>query len=217
MSRQCIVYGCLSTSNTYSQYCSTHKSKLRRHGHPEQGGITKSDLKPYLTHYQRILESNSQLNVWGQLDGLWLKLVAQASVSKASTMLNKVRQAADEVTRLAADQVPGVIVKTVVAMFMMAEDQPKRFKDDRAFRTQLVRRVRALSQRNMTASKSARSGRVTRVYTELSPRVTEVMADWLSRIIGPSALLIVRREKEQEAKDREERMRLLQGIGEIKF
>lgn len=53
------------------------------------------------------------------------------------------RRAAYEVTRLADATKPRDVVVAALAMFVMLELEPRRFRDDQAFRFQLVRRVRA--------------------------------------------------------------------------
>ena len=45
---QCIAAGCASIAEGYGGYCNAHKTRMRRHGHPCQEGVTKTELKPYL-------------------------------------------------------------------------------------------------------------------------------------------------------------------------
>lgn len=54
------------------------------------------------------------------------------------------RHAASELIKVSEAVETTAIIETVLAMYLLAEDQPRRFRSDKAFLFQLVRRVRAL-------------------------------------------------------------------------
>ena len=47
MRRACSVNRCGKQTSGFSTHCELHKRTLRRHGHPEQKGVTVFELKPY--------------------------------------------------------------------------------------------------------------------------------------------------------------------------
>jgi hypothetical protein len=94
------------------------------------------------------------------------------------------RIAAQELQKLFDAVVPRVIVETTLALFIMQELQPRRFKSDRAFRTQLVRRVRGLTDLNAGSWFDHRSGKTKRAYKELTPRAASVLGQWLAHAFG---------------------------------
>ena len=55
------------------------------------------------------------------------------------------RKAAEEVLKVAEVATPRDVIETVLAVFVMQELDPRRFRSDPGFRFQLVRRMRALA------------------------------------------------------------------------
>ena len=76
MTRQCKAPGCTTLTTAYGSYCSTHKTRKRRHGAPDQRGITKADLKPYLLQVQARIAKKPDLAIWA--DQRWAGLVSFA-------------------------------------------------------------------------------------------------------------------------------------------
>jgi len=90
-----------------------------------------------------------------------------------------VRKAADEVLKIAA-----VAIETVLAMSMMEELDRRRFCSDPGFRFQLVRRARLHADVSAGQRYDHRSGKVRRVYRELTPRAVATIGQWLADMIG---------------------------------
>jgi hypothetical protein len=116
------------------------------------------------------------------------------------------RIAAEEVLKLSDAVPPREIVETSLALFMMQELQPRRFKTDRAFRTQLVRRVRGLTDLNAGSWFDNQTSKTKRAYKELTPRAAMVFGQWLAGAFGGVGLHLAKLEQaEYDKKQREQR------------
>ena len=217
MKTHCQVADCHNLTSTYGIYCPTHKSNDRRHGAPTQRGITKGDLKPYRTVIERRIASNSALKIWDLTDQRWLALVEHARQVRQTTFLAPARDAAGEIIKLAENVTPREIVVTVLAMYLLQEEAPHLLKSGRAFRTQLVRRVRALTTLNAKEWPNNASGRTARVYTDLSPRVIQAMGDWIVGVLGPAGAWVAQKEARAKQRKAEEASQFKQALEEIDF
>ena len=92
--------------------------------------------------------------------------------------------AAKAIVRLGADIEPRVIVETVLAMYMLGDLEPRRFRSDAAFRRQLVRRVMRLSEVNVAEWYDHRTGRMKRTYRDFTPGAADIIAGWLVETLG---------------------------------
>src|SRR5215212_5867503 len=206
MKRTCRVPGCgAETASRFSLYCRNHKARIRRHGAVNQTGITSADLKPYLVRVRRRIKKNAASPAWGQLDGRWLTVVDHARDVVSAANAGRAgpgyeRTAAYEVLKLAEAVKPREVVETALAMFMMQELEPQRFRSDAGFRFQLVRRVRALGDVNVGEYFDDETGRMKRVYRELSPRALVVMGEWLAAALGAAGVHLGRLELADQEK-----------------
>jgi hypothetical protein len=208
MNHACRVPLCgAATSSRYSPYCRRHKSTLRRHGGTGQTAVSKAELAPYLASVRRRISRNSNSPLWDLLDGAWSATVAAAH-SDAHSGNRYQRLAAHEVLNLDADASPREIGTTALAMFMLWHDRPSRFETDRAFRHQLVRRVRALSQRHVGVIYDHRSGRSRRTYREITPKAAAILGQTLARCFGAAGLQLA----ELDRRDREAASQTVQSI-----
>ena len=221
MSRSCRAISCLSkAASRYSPYCPRHKANLRRHGAVDQLGIRKADLKPYLKLVRRRIQKNVNNPVWKTFERRWLGLVEYAHSVIANykrTRLGKrhVRIAAYEILKLAPEVRPRLIVETAAAMVVMQEFEPWRFRSDRAFRTQLGRRVRGLANVNVAESYQHATGRIKRYYRELTPRSAVLLGLWLAETLGLLGLHIARLEKNDHKRQVTERDELRQALSKL--
>jgi hypothetical protein len=206
--RHCRVAGCCSpTSSRYSIYCSTHKAHLRRHGAVDQEGITKGDLKPFLRLVQARIEKNQESPLWTQLEARLAALAdhARSLLAYRGAMPRHERIAAQELQKLSDAVAPWEVIQTTLALFVMSELQPRRFRSDRAFRTQLVRRVRGLTDLNAGTWFDHQTGKTKRAYKELYPRASAVMAQWLANAFGGAGLhLAMLEQTEADTKQQEQ-------------
>jgi hypothetical protein len=182
---------------------------MRRHGDPRQEGVTKAQLEPYKRRVRARIEKNVTNPIWGQLDDRWRLVVRSAEQTLAAyhsgrASLRHEVQAASEVKKLGDAVEPREVIVTALAMYLMHYQDPRRFKSDDAFTTQLVRRVRGLSDVNVGEWYDDKSGRTRRVYRELPPRVVQVVAGWLIPMLGGIGIKLVELEQaEWDARQQE--------------
>jgi len=202
MTRKCSVATCGSAAVGFSRLCSKHKARKRRHGEPDQRTITKGDLAPHLEGLLSRIERNPSLNVWTICDQRWKWIVEHAKAELSGKIhVRHERQAAKEVLRLASAVPARSIAVTSIAMYLLQYAQPHLFRSERAFRAQLVRRVRSLHVGSFQTSTGASDGRNRRVMRELPPMATGVLANWLVELFGPAGVKIARliqQEREEE-------------------
>lgn len=218
--RSCRVPGCTAPATRWGTLCSTHKSHQRRHGDPTQEGVTKAELLPYLAvvHQRRAKNPNSP--VWGNIESRWFTLVdhcrrvADAYLGGKATNRHE-RQACQEVVKLAEHVAASEVVDTALALYLMHEQAPRRFRSDDAFRCQLVRRLRGLTDVNAGTWFDHGTGKVKRVYRDLPANTSVVMGTMLAEVFGVVGLLLARKEQEDAEKRRRENEELVKGISEL--
>ncbi|SDH69440.1 hypothetical protein [Roseospirillum parvum] len=205
----CRVPGCTAPVTRWGSLCSTHKSRQRRHGHPQQTGVTKAELVPFVALVRQRKSRNPDSPLWGQIEARWAALVehcrgvvAQALDGRA--MNRHQRQACVEVVRIADHVEPWTVIETALALYMMQEHDHRRFQSDDAFRHQLSRRLRGLTDVNAGSWFDHGSGRVKRVYRDLPATTTLTMAAMLNEAFGLPGLMLARREEEDARKRRDE-------------
>lgn len=195
----CAVPGCRFPRLPRSPLCNTHKSAKRRHGDAQQRGITASELRPYIKTVRAHIRRNAKNTVWEQLDNLW-RLLLEGCERELHEQRNRaavayVREAKEQLVKLHGNVKPRDAIETVLAMYLLLEWQPRRFKSDDAFRSQLVRRVRSLSDMNVGSYYQHTSRKTKRVYRDLSPRTTRALAGYLTDTFGRAGLYIASLER----------------------
>jgi hypothetical protein len=190
MARTCQVPNCgAPASSRYSRHCRRHKSNLRRHGGTTQSGVKKSELAPYCDKIRNRRARNPDSPLWPHLEAVWKALVGDARAIAGRSLGNRYdRLAAHEILNIDADCSAENIGTTALAMFMLWHERPTRFQSDRAFRLQLVRRVRALSRRHIGLRYDPATGRERRLYRELSPKAGAIVAQRLTAAYGAAGL-----------------------------
>jgi hypothetical protein len=204
-------------SSRYSPHCRRHKSILRRHGGTGQKAITKAELAPYIARVRRRISRNPNSRLWSILDEAWGQSVAAARIDAIIALGNRYqRLAANEVLNLDADTSPRDIGTAALAMFMLWHDRPTRFETDRAFRQQLVRRVRALSQRHVGITYDHRSGTTRRNYREISPKAAALLGATLTRCFGAAGLQLAELERRDRDAANQAAQNITNAIGELR-
>ncbi|MEQ9246304.1 MAG: hypothetical protein RLO21_09985, partial [Nitratireductor sp.] len=70
--RKCYVPGCAKpAASRWGNYCNSHKSRLRRHGHPLQRTITKTELEDLLSVVDEVIERNALSPLWEITRSRW--------------------------------------------------------------------------------------------------------------------------------------------------
>lgn len=219
--KQCHAPGCSGTTTGYSTLCDKHKQTNRRHGDPLQEGVTVHELRPYVARVEARQAKNKDSNAWTLLDARWEAVTGHCRgiVERAAggaPYVRHERAAALQVLRLAENVPAPKVVQTALAMYLLLEDRQTRFRSDRAFRFELVRRVRGLTAVNAGEYYDHKAGRTRRVYTDPAPQVVEVMAGWLVEAFGGAGLALAGKERDEAQKASNEQQRLAAAMGGLK-
>lgn len=219
--KQCAAPSCGATTAGHSTLCERHKRTQRRHGHPEQDGVTVQELKPYRQRVTARQAKNPDSPAWPLLAQRWEVLVAAASGTvnahlKGMAQVAYVVKAAEQVQLIGTSVQPGEVIEIVLAMFLMREERPGRFRSDRAFSFELARRVRGLTDRHAGTYWDAKAGKVKRVYKDLAPRAMDVLAGQLAGAFGGVGLFLAGLERAEVEKARTEQRNLSKALGELK-
>jgi hypothetical protein len=216
--KSCEIPGCRAPASGYSTFCAPHKQATRRHGHPAQTSVTVHELRPYVARVKARQAKNKGSEAWSILEGRWVALrghcraVVERYASGGASIRHE-RMAAHQVTTLADAVTADNVVQTALAMYLLAQDRPTRFQSDRAFRFELVRRVRGLSDVNAGTYWDQQAGRSRRVYRDLPPRVVGVLGAWLAEAFGGAGLVLASKEREDVERAAQEHQRLAAALG----
>jgi hypothetical protein len=137
------------------------------------------ELKSYRKLVRERIKRNRDNSLWSQLDERWrlltdhCKSVMAAWNSGRPQSGNDVR-AATELLKVAQHVELRHVIETALALYLLQDADPRRFRSDEAFLFQLVRRVRGLADVNAGEYYDHITGKQKRVYRDLPPRVTRV-------------------------------------------
>lgn len=220
MARFCRTPGCDQPTSGYSAHCHHHKQVLRRHGHPLQTGITVHELRPFVARVEARRRKNPDSDAWDLLQARWGLVVDRAretlhQYASGAISIRPARLAAHQIVTVADNVEPWLVTRTALALYLMADQQPRRFASDAAFDYQLVRRVRGLAPANAGTYWDQQAGRARRVYRDIPPRVVVVMAADLKEAFGVGGLRLAdieRRDAQRTQDDRERLAEALEGL-----
>jgi hypothetical protein len=214
------VSGCADAASGYSTLCRQHKQVQRRHGSPTQAGVTSQELKPCIALVEARKVKNPSSAVWSILTARWglvvdasmgtLKRYSEGQASQGTAVL-----AAGHIRNLSESAEPWEVIRTVVAMFVLQEQQPRRFESDAAFDFQLVRRVLRLSPANAGAYWDHKEQRSKRVYRDVPPSVIRSLSVPLKEAFGATGLMLAAKEREEALRGADERKRLSTALGDL--
>lgn len=142
--------GCQRKASGYSRLCNSHKTHDRRHGHPLQKGITKSDLRSYRTQVDTWIKQHPRDDIWSRLRAQLSNLREEAEAHVRSYERGKPAYghrvfAYRSIVEICEEATEKEIIETALAMVLLREFDPFAFKSDQAFWVQMARRVRGLS------------------------------------------------------------------------
>ncbi|MGR9169782.1 hypothetical protein [Rhizobium sp. KDH_Rht_773_N] len=205
------------TSSKFSPHCRRHKSMLRRHGAVNQTGIGKGELNPYLARVRERIDKNPTSPLWPALENAWATIVSDANAVAEKRVGNRYeRSAAREILNINADAPAREIVVTALAMFIMWRERPGRFADDRAFRMQLARRVRALSTRHRGSRYVHATGQQQAIYREMTPKAGAILGHKLALAFGSPGIQLAELEERERRAAEEEKQTIINAIKELK-
>jgi hypothetical protein len=196
---KCRIPDCCNSTSRWGAYCNAHKSRKRRHGHPLQETITAADLAPFVKVVRARRLRNPEADAWRILAARWTVLmdccqgIVDVYMSGVPGQGHQV-QAAREVLMLSQHVEANDVIDVLMAMYLLQDARPKSFKSDVAFVHQIVRRVRGLTEVNAGSWFDHSTGRVKRVYRELSPRTAVEMGALLVQALGAGGLHMVKLE-----------------------
>jgi hypothetical protein len=214
------MLGCSLPTMGYSTLCDNHKRRNRRHGHPEQRSVTVHELEPFRKRVKARIEKNAGNPTWKLLRDRWKALegIAKGHVEQygAGVPYNRYEHEAwSNIAKLGASAETMDIIEVVLAMYLLQEDNPYRFKSDDAFSGQLVRRVRNLAPTSIATYQDFRTNKSKRVYRDLKPRTVEILARMLQETFGVAGLTVARLEQQEIKKNRDEQQALHDALGEL--
>jgi len=206
MTRICAASGCTLNASGYSPLCPRHRSIQGRHGHPEQSAVTVHELRHYRRKVAERRKANPQNHAWRILEDRWARILDQARGTLAAWEGGRpcnrhAVQAAYQLQALAGAVPAATIVEASLAMVMMWSAEQRRFRSDRAFDHQLVRRVRGLASVAAGSHYNHKTGRVHKVYKDLPPRTVHVLAGYLKGCFGVAGVQLA--DLEHQRFDRE--------------
>lgn len=217
----CIVAGCASGVHGYSTLCTRHKKANVRHGHPEQRPVRAHELAPYVRVVHTRRAANAANPAWAILRERWDRVVERSShVLEAQAAgrvgVRKLIRAAECIQAVAATVPPDSVVDTALALYLLADVRPGRFRSDRAQAAQLVRRVRMLAPTACGSFWCPKAKKTRAVYRDLPPRVVEVLASQLTEAFGLAGLQLADAERNRRDPEEVERERLAFAIESLR-
>lgn len=222
MARTCREPGCTTeTATSYGAFCKAHSTRLRRHGSTTQEPVTKAALAPYLKIVAARREKNTGSVLWETLEARWRALLTHGERITAAFHAGRPGTshevtAAHEMAKLGNEWMAKEVIDTALAMFIMHRLEPRRFRTDRAFTAQLVRRVRGVGDMNVGEAWDHRVGKPRRVYRDTTPRVSEIMGSWITEAFGAPGLRLAEMEERDLDARQEEVRALYQAMGELR-
>lgn len=219
--RQCRAPGCTGRTSRYGHYCSTHKARLRRHGAVDQDGVTKAELRPYLATVRARIKKNADNPAWAMCEARWGDVIGHAEAVLAAHQGGKAgyrweRMAAAEVVKLAGAVAPREVIETVLALYVFLDREPRRFKSDNAFSTQLVRRVRGLTDINTGTWLDHSTGKAKSAYREVTPKASMMFAHWIAKSLGGVGVYLAKIERQQDDERQRGQAAMAAALSEIK-
>lgn len=221
MSRPCSVSQCSETAAGFGALCNRHKAIRRRHGHPEQTGVTAQELAPYRQRVRLRMEKNQGNQAWSILAQRWGVVIDAAKAQEAEAQRGRPfvaheRDACQELVKLAREVPVETLTETVLALFLMQEEQPRRFKSDAAFDAQLARRARALTDTNAGTYWDDKAKRTKRVYRDVAPRTLAVIAEHIKAAFGVAGLYVARLEQRESEQTKNQQAALVEALESLK-
>lgn len=218
--KTCVIPNCSENTAGYSKLCEKHKRTQRRHGDPEQEGITVADIKPYISRVMHRIEKNADNPTWSLLAQRWNKLIEvaldkQESYSSGKPTNRIELQAFNEIAKLKFTE-PKRIMEVYIAMYLLASEQPRRFKSDQTFLFQLARRIRTLTDSNAGQYWDNETKKAKRVYRDISPRVLKLLGELLVETFGAAGLFIAKLEAEEARKLQQDKADLEAALRSLK-
>lgn len=186
---RCDVPGCDQprVQRSSSRYCHTHRYHWRVHGSPLQDRLRIAEVRRYEVDARRVFAHLPKRNR-ADLEGTAARYCAtfREVLTQQQAGQNKYgREAASRLLRVFENEKPLPILTRLSALYLMRQHQPHAFRDDRAFRWQLVRCFRKLTSVADGIYWNSRDQRKQQIVKTIHVRVQELMAEWLVEFSVP--------------------------------
>src|SRR5207249_5448719 len=193
---------CRFAASGWASYCERCRQRARRHGHPEQLPIRKPALMTYVKRVKRLIHNRERIETYLREQAGVLADVVQMPEARSNGVwvVRWKKKATEEMARVLRDVDPISAGVTVAAVFLMRDQEPRRFVSDPAFRAQLVRLWRSQTHLAFGSFWNQRTDKVVSVYKDLPARVVETIALFLVEAYARFAGYVSaadRREKER--------------------
>lgn len=202
---RCRVQGCGSAATGYGVYCATHKSRERRHGHPQQIAVTAAALRPHRKALREWVARRESDRVWSALEEAWGRVAKYGrgevlAYGRGQGLRNVWhREACYALVKVSLEAEARDIVETVLAMFLLREADPQLFRSETAFLYQVGRRYRALAPSNTGGTRKGTDGDATHTYLkDFRGRSLETLGRYLVTGLGGVGVAISRSMAEEQ-------------------
>jgi hypothetical protein len=191
----CRASGCsdVVTRGQFTRYCAKHHRALYRHGHTHGNAFSKRELAFYRKLVKAKRKATKDAPFWAECERRWIATVNRAqsvisSYNKGQPSHRPTRVAAEAIIKVAHATDSVEVMEVLGGMYLKQEQDPHRFVSDRHFWFQLVRRFRSLGD-TLTASRwdgraSGGTGKLRKLYHDLTPRGVDELAKWLVEALG---------------------------------
>lgn len=194
MSPLCAAPGCAKAPAYPDRYCSAHRTRLYRHGHPLQLAVHPRDLEPFACRIASRLPDDGEVR--RLLEVRWSSLLEAVKVTATTGLLRvpfgspssdrpataRQREAARRFLTTAASTTAREVGDTVIGLTILRAIHPDTFMDETAYRFMVARRFLGLSRHNAA---TARTGSTT--YRAYPAPVMLTLAEWLLLVFGEVA------------------------------
>lgn len=219
--RPCVVAGCAAMRGprTYSPYCQAHRLTQTRHGHPLQTSVTFYELAPFQATIRAAIKRNPSSEVWPILRARWGRLVDHAAAQVAErdngrSFHRPTLQAAEMLLQVARHADETKVVEVMLALYLMEDSNPRRFKSDEALRFALARRLRHLAPMARGSYWNHKLQWTSSVYRDAPPKAVAILGAWLVEVFGLAGRMVAETERKRQAQV-DDRQRLVEAAGAL--
>lgn len=216
--RLCAVPGCTRLATGYRKHCENHRRQAMRHGDPEQRGIAVGELQGHRKAIERFINRRDDRDrVWSVIEAHWRAFAewAQGELREMTTGLTyhkPTKDALESIRNVADTNEPREVMLTLMALFKLWYEKPQRFRSDRAAMFQAARALRSITDVHVEKYRNGNTGKLHRVFRDMSPRVLTILGQWLFKQMLPLSLNVIREIEREEEAEKERVKRLYEVI-----
>jgi len=184
-----------------------------------QTTITQARLKPYLKMVKGRVQKNPGNPAWTIVKARWAALVEGARETVAAYYRGRPAHrptviAAEAIVKI-GPEVADDVWQTVAALYLMAEYEPRSFRDDDGFRFEMVRLVRNHGPVACGSQYVHQTGKVRLCYRDLNPTAVRVLGQALAEAFGVLGLHLAEVEQREERGKVEQKQAWRAALGAI--